>query len=401
MGTITSANFNVTQATPTDIAKFDLALAYLSTSNQAAANLFMAARDATVSEVRINHNGDDSYDTLTRVLHWDPDSGLMVSKNGFFGVQSPALGFDHEIAHSIDTKNGTETSAQAEAYATSIETIVANDLGEPTRSTYNDAIKLVTTSNPTEHTTVIHGNSVWTQNEQSGSITIGEGFQSSVIAAPTLGAPVTPTVDIPCFGYWAEIEDASQVDGNGAPLVKVVWVADPVVLNLSGTHITTQGLSNSVAHFDMQNSGVQVHTGWVTPGEGILIFDKNNTNSVTNAKDLIPSLASMRALDTNHDGQLNSSDHDWSKLKIWIDHTGSGEFHTNDLVTLDSIGITSINLTAQSIHQDDHGNIIDQLSTFTWANGTKGIIGNVELAAAPAQDIHIVGSPNYHFEAAV
>ncbi|TFW17548.1 hypothetical protein [Duganella callida] len=401
MGTITASYYHVTNATATDIAKLDLALSYLSTSSQAAADIFSSARDGMISEVRIVHNGDDSYDPTTRVLQWDPDSGLMVSQNGIFGVQSSALGFAHEVAHSVDPNIGSTSHAQAEATATAKETIIANQLGEPTRSTYNDAVKLVTESNPTEHTTVIHGSSVWTQNDQSGSITIGDGFQSSAISAPDLSGPIDPGAGIPCFGYWAEIESPSQVDESGRPLISVVWVGDPVVINLTGEAISTQGLSNSAAHFDMQNNGVQVHTGWITAGEGVLFYDKQNTNAISSAKDLVPSFSNLQALDSNHDGKLSSADTEWAKLKVWIDKSGTGEFHSSDLVTVESLGIASINLQAQAVHQDSNGNTIDQLSTFTWKNGTQGAIGNVELASAPGHEVQIVGNYNYHFQAAV
>lgn len=91
---LTAANFNLNGATADDIAKFNLALTYLSQSPEA-----LSALNASVGlTINIVHNGNDSYGMPG--VSWDPNSGLAVSNNGVVGVQSAALGLAHEIAHS-------------------------------------------------------------------------------------------------------------------------------------------------------------------------------------------------------------------------------------------------------------------------------------------------------------
>ncbi|NVM74504.1 hypothetical protein FHW83_000264 [Duganella sp. SG902] len=142
---LTSADFNLQGATADDIAKFNLALNYLSQSPEA-----LSALNASVGlTINIVHNGNDSYGMPG--VSWDPNSGLAVSNNGVVGVQSAALGLAHEIAHSMDP-NLTATSAESEAYATQKETVIANQLGEPTRDAYTSENGTVTLTNSTEHT---------------------------------------------------------------------------------------------------------------------------------------------------------------------------------------------------------------------------------------------------------
>jgi hypothetical protein len=46
--------------------------------------------------VRTNAVDNDSFNPMARTLNWDSNSGLLTS-NG--GVQTPALGLGHELAH--------------------------------------------------------------------------------------------------------------------------------------------------------------------------------------------------------------------------------------------------------------------------------------------------------------
>ncbi|MDQ6929370.1 MAG: hypothetical protein M3126_01710 [Candidatus Eremiobacteraeota bacterium] len=46
--------------------------------------------------LRINSRNDDSYDSTTRTIHWDPYSALRTTRGGH---QTPALGLGHEADH--------------------------------------------------------------------------------------------------------------------------------------------------------------------------------------------------------------------------------------------------------------------------------------------------------------
>jgi hypothetical protein len=174
---ITSADFVYENETSADLAKFNLALQYLQTSNDFAGLQALALGAGTT--INFVHNGIDSYDPNTGVLNWDPNSTLTVSNNGVAGIQSAALGLFHELVHRMDPSYSVETTAQREAYATVQETIMANDLGEPIRDSYGDAGAGPIETNPTEHT----GGGYWQELEPDGTTLKGG---SSGSAPPNL-----------------------------------------------------------------------------------------------------------------------------------------------------------------------------------------------------------------------
>jgi hypothetical protein len=196
-----------------------------------------------------------------------------------------------------------------------------------------------------------------------------------------LGTPIVPTNEPVCFGYYLVIEDPLKPEGSGNYVT--VYIADPVVLNLKGGPIKTQGVAESDAYFDMQNTGHAVKTGWITKDEGFLFYDKDSTGSMKSDRDLVPGLAALREIDSNHDGHLNSADVEWGKIKVWTDEGLDGDFHESELFTLVQLGITDIDLHYQSINKDSHGNTILNVSNFTWSDGTRGAIGSIELVSIP------------------
>ena len=98
---------------------------------------------------------------------------------------------------------------------------------------------------------------------------------------------------------------------------------------------------------------------------------------------MVSGFSELEALDSNHDGVLNASDSAWSQLKVWVDTTGNGNFQSGQLYSLDQLGITSINLNAIEVNQNNNGNTILDNSTFTFSNGTTGDIAGVDLAFNP------------------
>ena len=61
-----------------------------------------------------------------------------------------------------------------------------------------------------------------------------------------------------------------QVPQNGN-FGSAATVFDPIVLDLSGNGITTTNLSSDTTFFDYNNNGFSDFSGWITPGEGILV----------------------------------------------------------------------------------------------------------------------------------
>ncbi|RQP26005.1 hypothetical protein DZC73_02830 [Albitalea terrae] len=161
------------------------------------------------------------------------------------------------------------------------------------------------------------------------------------------------------------------------------WVDDPIILNLRGGSVQTTAVGTSSVYFDMQNIGKKVQTGWGTAGEGYLVYDPNNLNSVPNDKAMVPGFAALTALDTNHDGKLSALDSAWSHLKVWVDQYGTGAFSASALSTVDQLGIASISLSSTHVNQVNNGNKILDDSVFTWKAGGTGDIAGVSFRYDP------------------
>jgi hypothetical protein len=157
---------------------------------------------------------------------------------------------------------------------------------------------------------------------------------------------------------------------------------DPVVLNLQGGNVQTASLIGSNVFFDVTGNGQKVQTGWVTAGEGLLVYDPANTGVVTGDASLVTSFAQLEALDVNHTGVLNASDPGWAALKVWVDQSGTGVFSQGELYSLDQLGITSISLNTSAVNAQNNGNTILQTATFTFASGETSQIAAVGFAVS-------------------
>ena len=75
--------------------------------------------------------------------------------------------------------------------------------------------------------------------------------------------------------------------------------------------------------------------------------------------------AALAKYDVNHDGRIDSSDPVFAQLRLWSDVNGDGVAQADELFTLDSFGITQINLNQiQNFKESDsYGNRATNLST--------------------------------------
>ncbi|WP_295748384.1 hypothetical protein [Undibacterium sp.] len=162
-----------------------------------------------------------------------------------------------------------------------------------------------------------------------------------------------------------------------------VWISDPIILNLKGDKVQTTALTGSSTYFDMQNNGQKVQTGWATAGEGILVYDPNNTGSVTHDADLVAGFGALTDLAKTSSGTLDTSNPLWNQLKVWVDNNGDAVCQQGEMQTLDQLGIASINLTSTAEQINSNGNVIFNDSSFSWKDGRIGDIAGIGLAFNP------------------
>lgn len=83
-------------------------------------------------------------------------------------------------------------------------------------------------------------------------------------------------------------------------------------------------------------------------------------------------------LDGNQNGKIDSGDIQFGNLMLWRDLNQDGTSQSNELFSLDSQGIASINVAnTNQIANLSTGNQLAQLGTFTKTDGTTGVLGQV------------------------
>ncbi len=154
----------------------------------------------------------------------------------------------------------------------------------------------------------------------------------------------------------------------------------PLIIDLDRNGVATLS-DNAGVYFDLNGNGESVQTGWVHPGDGLLALDRNN------------------------DHLINQDDIAWSALLVWQDVNSDGISQSDELLSLESIGIVSVELaTRPSCFYDDSGNFHKLTSDINWHDGEKSEITDVlfhihNRETAPlSDDIYITALPSdiYH-----
>lgn len=152
----------------------------------------------------------------------------------------------------------------------------------------------------------------------------------------------------------------------------------PLVLDMRGNGIKLSGPGKGV-RFDLDDMGYPVLTGWVdAPDDVFLVRDLDNNRSIDSGAELFGSATKLKSglralngfealidLDSNQDGQFSARDEAWSQIQIWADRNTDAYTDVDELYSLDSVGIISIDLNY--ITKDDvdkYGNATKQRSTF-------------------------------------
>ncbi|WSH67665.1 hypothetical protein U8Q05_28120 (plasmid) [Rhizobium ruizarguesonis] len=156
----------------------------------------------------------------------------------------------------------------------------------------------------------------------------------------------------------------------------------PVLLDISGSGLAIESLSSSSRFVNLDGDGYQHRTAWAAAGTGVLVLDANGDGTISQSNEFAftdwdsSASSDLEALkhvfDTNGNGKLDAGDAQWSKFRVEVN---------GQLVTLDSLGITSIDLTPKGSGQTyEDGSAITGTTTFTRADGTTGTVGDATLA---------------------
>lgn len=168
---------------------------------------------------------------------------------------------------------------------------------------------------------------------------------------------------------------------------------DPLIFDLDGDGLELTALNQSNVKFDLDANNFAETVSWVSADDGLLVLDRNGNGNIDNGTELFgdrtpinngdkvaaDGFAALKDLDSNSDGVIDTSDQQFSELKIWQDKNQNGVSESTELSNLADLGISSINLNTNNSSQVINGNNVNLTSSFTRNDGTTGEIGNTLL----------------------
>lgn len=164
----------------------------------------------------------------------------------------------------------------------------------------------------------------------------------------------------------------------------------PVLLDLDGNGVKITEFDKS-SQFVTGKDGLQHRTSWASAGDGVLFYDPDGRNTITEERQYVftewnptaaGDLEALRSIwDTNGDGKLSAADAEFAKFKVLVTNADG----STTVMTLTQLGITEINLTANTVNIElPDGSVITGQTTFARANGTTGTVANTTLTADAA-----------------
>lgn len=167
---------------------------------------------------------------------------------------------------------------------------------------------------------------------------------------------------------------------------------DPLVIDFSGMGFRTVAPSVS---FDLSNTGMFEVFGWIAPNsqQGFLALDVNNNGKIDNGSELFSNFMkinsttyatngfeALKSYDRaerggNNDRRITSQDAVYYRLKIWMDRNSNGITDANELYSLASMGVVSIDLNyVIDARTDQNGNkIIGESTVQLMTGGVRAI----------------------------
>ena len=191
---------------------------------------------------------------------------------------------------------------------------------------------------------------------------------------------------------------------------------DPLVVDLDGNGARAVPLGQG-SYFDFDGDGIRSRSGWVAPGDALLVRDRNGNGRIDNQTELYgdqtldaagnlarSGFAALAADDANHDGKVDAQDAAWNDIRLWRDANRDGLSQAAELLRPDELGIASFGTTGTNKY-DWFGGTTQKLrsGSYTRTDGSRGEIGEMQFelsavdtrpaAATPVNSEQVAGLP--------
>jgi hypothetical protein len=158
-----------------------------------------------------------------------------------------------------------------------------------------------------------------------------------------------------------------------------------LIVDLKGDGVKLTALDGSKTQFDFGADGFAEQTGWVSPQDGLVVWDRNANGKIDNGTELLGSasedgFAALARQDGNRDGRIDAADAVFANLRVWRDVNGNGLTEAGELLTTEQASIRAIDLAKTASGADTAGNRVDYTGTFTRSDRRTGTSAAISFA---------------------
>jgi hypothetical protein len=185
---------------------------------------------------------------------------------------------------------------------------------------------------------------------------------------------------------------------------EVIWMISPLVLDLDGNGIQTLPLQTNYLYFDLDNNNFAERSGWVGPGDGLLILDLNQNGQVDSGAELFGNhtrlengelapdgFVALSMYDLNGDERIDNRDPIWHQLRVWRDQNSNAKTDPGEWFELNELQIKALHLSNYiSEIIDDHGNLHLQHGSYERSNGQRADMIDIWFAKEAINSLPLI-----------